>query len=164
MDIGTHPTRGPDTDGRQPTIVVGYDGSTESLEALTAAATRVPRTGRIIAVFPAEPASAWLDTPYYASAVRRRHERATSLFEQVADLDLGGVTVEAQLVDGPAPEALAEVASHHDAEEIIVGSRGRGGLRGALTSVSQRLLRIADRPVVVVPKMLVRATAGARRA
>ena len=36
--------------------------------------------------------------------------------------------------------------------EIAVGSRRLGWLRGALGSVSGRVLRIADRPVVVVPR------------
>jgi nucleotide-binding universal stress UspA family protein len=37
-----------------------------------------------------------------------------------------------------------------DADEIVVGSRGLGRIRGALGSVSQELLREAARPVLVI--------------
>jgi nucleotide-binding universal stress UspA family protein len=39
-----------------------------------------------------------------------------------------------------------------DADEIVVGSRGLGRIRGALGSVSQKLLREAARPVLVVSR------------
>jgi nucleotide-binding universal stress UspA family protein len=158
MNIDAHHARGPNATDSQPTIVVGYDGSKESIQALLAAATRVGEAGKIVAVHAAEPASPWLDTPFYIGAVRRREERVWRLFDELSDLDLGNVTVEAELVDGPAPEALAEVARSRDAREIIVGSRGLGRFRAALNSVSHRLLRIADRPVIVIPKIGIRAT------
>jgi nucleotide-binding universal stress UspA family protein len=164
MQIDGHPARRPDPAGRQPTIVVGYDGSEESVEALTAAATRVAENGRIVAVYAAKPASAWLDTPYYSSVVLQCRERAGRLFDELSGLDLGHVTVEAEFVDGPLPEALAEVARRHHAGEIVVGSRGMGRVRAAMRSVAHRLLRIADRPVVVVPKLRIRAPAHTRHA
>ncbi len=164
MQIDGHPARGSDRAGRQPTIVVGYDGSAESVEALTAAATRVAENGRIVAVYAAKPASAWLDTPYYNSVVPQRQERAGRLFDELSELDPGNVTVEAEFVDGPVPEALAEVARRHQAGEIVVGSRGLGRVRAAMSSVSHRLPRIADRPVVVVPELRIRARAHTRHA
>jgi len=87
-----------------------------------------------------------------AIVVMLRRERAAEVFDHLASIELGGVTVETEVVDGPAPEALAEVARLRDAEEIAVGSRGFGRIRGALGSVSRRVLRIADRPVGVVPR------------
>ena len=114
---------------------------------------RAGNGGTVVAVYAAEPATNWLDTPHYARAVEMRRERAMRVFDELPSLGLADVTVEAKLVDGPAPEALAEVAKLRDAEEIAVGSRRLGWLRGALGSVSRRVLRIADRPVVVVPRM-----------
>jgi nucleotide-binding universal stress UspA family protein len=72
------------------------------------------------------------------------------------------VTIEAELADGPAAQALTEVARLHDAREIVVGSRALRGIRAALGSVSQRLLQMADRPVVVAPPVGVRAAGGTR--
>ena len=153
MHVETRPPRGPNATHSHRTIVVGYDGSSEAEAALGAAAARAGKGGIVVAVYAAEPASNWLDTPHYARAVEMRRQRAARVFEELSTLELADVTVEAQLVDGPVPEALAEVARLRDAEEIAVGSRRLGWLRGALGSVSRRVLRIADRPVVVVPRL-----------
>jgi nucleotide-binding universal stress UspA family protein len=152
MHVETRPSRGPNAT-EQRTIVVGYDGSSEAQAALTAAAARAGTGGTVVAVYASEPASNWLETPYYARAVEMRRERAATIFDELATLDLADVTVEAELADGSVPEALAEVAQLRDADEIAVGSRRLGWFRGALGSVSRRVLRIADRPVVVVPRV-----------
>ena len=57
-----------------------------------------------------------------------------------------------RLAGGEPAESLARVARDHDAELLVVGSRGLGELRTALLgSVSTELLRTAPCPVVVVP-------------
>jgi nucleotide-binding universal stress UspA family protein len=152
MHVQTRPSRGPNTTEHR-TIVVGYDGSSEAQAALSAAAARAGSGGTVVAVYATEPASKWLDTSHYARAVEIRRERAARVFEKLPTLELADVTVEAELVDGPVPEALAEVATLRDADEIAVGSRRLGWFRGALGSVSRRVLRSADRPVVVLPRM-----------
>ena len=153
MHVQTRPSRGPNATTDNRTIVVGYNGSSEARAALSAAAERAGDGGTVVAVYATEPPSNWLDTPYYARAVEIRRERAAKIFEELGRLELADVTVEAEVADGPAPEALAEVARLRDADEIAVGSRRLGWLRGALGSVSRRVLRIADRPVVVVPRV-----------
>jgi nucleotide-binding universal stress UspA family protein len=160
MHVQATPARGPTTADPRSTIVVGYDGSNESRAALTVAAAHAGEGGTVVAVFATEPASDWLDTAYYDSAVRSRQERTQRILGELANIELGNVTIEAELADAPIAEALAEVARLHDAREIVVGSRGLRGIRAALRSVSQRLLRTADRPVVVVPRVANRAAAG----
>ena len=160
MHVASTPTRGPNTTEPHRTIVVGFDGSHEARAALSAAAGRAGKGGTVVAVYAAEPATSFLDTPHYARAVEQRRERTARVFAELPSPELADVTVEAELVDGPAPEALAEVAKLRDAEEIVVGSRRLGGLRGALGSVSRRVLRIADRPVVVVPRTSANAEAA----
>jgi nucleotide-binding universal stress UspA family protein len=160
MHVQALPARGPTSTEPRPTIVVGYDGSDESRAALTLAAARVGEGGTVVAVFAAEPASDWLDTAYYDSAVKNRQEWTQRVFDELSSMELEDVTIEAELADGPAARALTEVARLHDAREIVVGSRGLRGIRAALGSVSQRLLQMADRPVVVVPPAAVRAAGG----
>jgi nucleotide-binding universal stress UspA family protein len=58
--------------------------------------------------------------------------------------------IEFEVLEGPPAEVLIRVAAVRDADEIVVGSRGLGRLRGALGSVSQEVLREAARPVLVV--------------
>jgi nucleotide-binding universal stress UspA family protein len=49
-------------------------------------------------------------------------------------------------------DTILDVAAETEAEAIVVGSRGRGGLRSVLLgSVSHSLLQHASLPVVVVP-------------
>jgi nucleotide-binding universal stress UspA family protein len=151
MQIQALPARGPTYTEARPTIVVGFDGSDESRAALTLAAARAGDGGTVVAVLAAEPASDWLDTAYYDSAVKNRQEWTQRVFDELSSIELDDVTIEAELADGPAAPALTEVARRHDAREIVVGSRGLRGIRAALGSVSQRLLQTADRPVLVVP-------------
>jgi nucleotide-binding universal stress UspA family protein len=152
MHVATRPSNGPNTTEGHRTIVVGYDGSAEAQAALVAAAARAGKGGTVVAVYAAEPATDWLDTPHYARAVEMRKQRAARIFAELPRVGLADVKVEAEVVDGPAPDAIAEVARLRNAEEIAVGSRRLGWFRGTLESVSRRVLRVADRPVVVVPR------------
>jgi nucleotide-binding universal stress UspA family protein len=160
MHVQAPPARGPTSTEPRTTIVVGYDGSNESRAALTVAAAHAGEGGTVVAVFAAEPASDWLDTAYYDSAVKSRQAWTQQIFDELSSIELDNVTIEAELADGPPARALTDVARLHDAREIVVGSRGLRGIRAALGSVSQRLLQTADRPVVVVPPVAVRAACG----
>ena len=54
-------------------------------------------------------------------------------------------------LEGYPADAVAEYAAEHNAELIVVGSRGRGAVASlVLGSTSHRLIHIADRDVLVV--------------
>jgi nucleotide-binding universal stress UspA family protein len=56
-----------------------------------------------------------------------------------------------RVVSGGSPAAVrADVAELENADQIVVGTRGKGRLGSLLGSVSAELLRIADRPVVLI--------------
>jgi len=62
------------------------------------------------------------------------------------------VQIERRLVEGAPAAALLRVAKARDADLLVVGRRGLGQISGLfLGSVSHRCVRLADRPVVVVP-------------
>jgi nucleotide-binding universal stress UspA family protein len=115
MQVDTHLPRGPNGARRSSTIVVGYDGSAESRRALAAAASRAGDGGTVVAVYATAPPSDPLDTPFSDRAVERRRDRARRIFGQLAELDPGNMTFEAELADGPAPEPLARVTESRDA-------------------------------------------------
>ena len=53
-------------------------------------------------------------------------------------------------LEGSPAEKILEVARTHEAELIVIGSRGRGGVTGALLgSVSSDVVHRSDRPVLV---------------
>ena len=65
---------------------------------------------------------------------------------------LGDEHAKVLLASGSPAEAIRKAADHADAELVVVGSRGRGGLRSAvLGSVSHDLAARGRRPLVVVP-------------
>jgi nucleotide-binding universal stress UspA family protein len=82
-----------------------------------------------------------------------RYERARARLESAAEALRGeqpGVEVHGEVVEGPAYQAVADVASEHGAELVVVASRGRSSspiLR--LGGTSERLPLISDRPVLV---------------
>ena len=64
--------------------------------------------------------------------------------------DRGEVGVERRVVEGAAASVLVDES--RDAELLVVGSRGRGGIAGLLLgSVSQQCAHHAACPVVIVP-------------
>jgi nucleotide-binding universal stress UspA family protein len=79
-------------------------------------------------------------------------EEGEDALAEIADAaEAAGVTVETSLRYGrPEEEILAE-AEDIDADHIVMGSHTRpGAYRQLLGSVSERVLRLTDRPVTVV--------------
>ena len=62
----------------------------------------------------------------------------------------GGTVAQAHLMRGEAPREIIELAEDLRAGLIVMGSRGRGGIRRALMgSVSDSVVRHAHCPVMV---------------
>lgn len=157
-------------------VVVGVDGSAQSIRALRLAAQEARcRSARLHAVYVFEPipagevstvatvtATAWpassatmLREAYRRSAEHQEEARqhAESRLDQVlreAGPALDGVTVERTVVSDEHPSAaLIRIAANADL--LVVGSRGFGGFKGLLLgSVSQLCVQHATCPVLVV--------------
>jgi nucleotide-binding universal stress UspA family protein len=144
------------------TIVVGVDGSDASREALQWAASEAAlRDARLVGVhvFAFMPLTAIGDPgmiPMPAGDLpgqleAERTGAQAELDTAVADAFPDGPPkgFEARLVEGDPSESL--VAEAGDADLIVVGSRGRGGLKSALLgSVSGHVIHHASCPVVVL--------------
>jgi nucleotide-binding universal stress UspA family protein len=90
------------------------------------------------------------DEPPGVTSIHRARE-LRSLQTVVHNHDFPDGTL-VRLAGGEPAESLVRVARDHDAQLLIVGSRGFGEVRTALLgSVSSELLRTAPCPVVVVP-------------
>lgn len=77
---------------------------------------------------------------------RKLHDIADSLREQ-------GLAVTALVVQGVTAEKILEEAQAHEADCIILGSHGHGALYDLLVgSVSDAVIRRADRPVMLIPR------------
>jgi nucleotide-binding universal stress UspA family protein len=128
-------------------IVVGTDGSEDSEEAVAFAFEEAATSGT-----PLNVVYCWQPTDRHDRAVEDTEALLRNwLAESLAPYrdKFPGVTVKAEVVDGRPAMILAERTE--GASMAVVGSRGRGGVRGLLLgSVSQSLLHHADCPVVVV--------------
>ncbi len=134
-------------------ILVGIDGSTESLRALANAARLAASLhAGVRIVYVGEP----LHIPEEREALRaelegaRRREGEALLAKAAATLS--GVAVELRYVEsGAAPVMLAELAGEGDVDFVVVGSRGKGAIaRALLGSTSDRLAHLCAKPVLVV--------------
>jgi nucleotide-binding universal stress UspA family protein len=134
-------------------IVVGIDDSAGARAALSWALDEAKRQQAAITLVHAYLVEvAWIDRSDMARWVTLARDAAeTALAHIIADADIPpGVKVHARVVEGNPVNVLID-DSHH-ADLLVVGTRGRGGLKGLLLgSVSQRCVERAHCPVVVIP-------------
>jgi nucleotide-binding universal stress UspA family protein len=68
-----------------------------------------------------------------------------------AEVASSGVEVKFVLLHGPAGEAVAKLAAAEDYDLVVVGVRGRNAVsRFLLGSVTDRIIRICNRPILLV--------------
>ena len=141
------------THSRGPRVVVGYDGSEAARAAVTWAAARAGRAGKVWIVHCLTPGAPGPDGGQGKAVL-------DSLLLEGGNALLD-VDYELELAQGNPAAALAGAAREHEADEIAIGSRGFGKVRAALGSVSHDVLHEADRPVLVIPYNAVREHSGA---
>jgi nucleotide-binding universal stress UspA family protein len=145
------PQTPPRSDSRPGRIVVGIDGAGRSTRAVDFAFETAARRGLDVTAvlawsvpFSAHPAR--VESPERIRELGR--ERLVAVLGEVRKR-FPDVQVEAKLVHAYPEDALLRESA--DAELVVMGSRGLGGLAGLLRgSVSQALFRRAASPVVVV--------------
>lgn len=137
------------------TIVVGVDGSNDSARALDCAACIAEPIGaHLVIAFVFRAAGAATGTAG-AGALWTETMNDLAIDAEVisiARLSGGGASWDFQTAVGdPAAELLA-IAREHDASMLVVGRHGHPRFAGLFgRSVSERLVREADIPVLIVP-------------
>jgi nucleotide-binding universal stress UspA family protein len=146
-------------------VVVGYDGSGESAEAVRWADSLARRTGSALRVV-----WAWKIRDVWDTAVAEDHQAVSPPMRELESVARRRLTevvahllgpdvphVEIHLRQGPdSADILLHAAA--DADVLVVGSRGRGRAASAvLGSVSARCVHESPVPVLVIPHRMVRA-------
>ena len=141
-----------------PGIVVGVDGSHHSKRALTwamrqAAKEQAPLTVLAVRPAPVRPATGiyWGLRDYPEDSHNPEVARkATEQFVEQARNEIGetAAQVTVNVVTGDPAEEL--ITASRDADLVVVGSHGSGGLAWLLGSVSSKVAHHAACPVVVV--------------
>ena len=140
-------------------IVVGVDGSAQAGVALDWAIRAARQTGaELVAVFvlhvpglatPVEPAAM---PPLLFDEQWRGEMRTAFESEWCAPLREADVPFRTHFEEGRPADVIAEVAEREQADLVVVGRRGRGGVAEFLLgSVSHELTHHCRRPVVLVP-------------
>jgi nucleotide-binding universal stress UspA family protein len=133
-------------------IVVGYDGTECSRAALDEALRTARELGDgVVAVFGYSPPGLWGgEIVEHEEAIEERGAKV--LDEAKHQAEATGAEIEVELVAKRGSEAIVDAADKRDARMIVVGSYGDPPLKGMiLGSTPNKLLHIADRPVLVVP-------------
>lgn len=133
-------------------VVVGFDGSAQSKEALRVAIEVGKAYGeKVVVAFGYELSPVGSELHDYHAALK---EVATKRLAEATEFAAGqgDSQVEAVIVEQEPAHALADLARERDARVIVVGTRGESPLRGALlASTAHKLLQLSERPVLVVP-------------
>jgi nucleotide-binding universal stress UspA family protein len=123
------------------TIILALDGSARSQSAVDAVLELAPGRGNVIAVH----------VKTHATETAQEH----LIQAQVERLRAAGIDVELEwgsTVVGDEANVIARVARRHEGDLIVATTRGHSPLSGLLVgSVTQRLLHVAQCPVLVIP-------------
>ena len=141
-------------------ILLATDGSKDAELASATAADLARSTGSELHIVSVFPGSAYVHSyyedrfPEAAERLRReaQEERQEMLDEQVERIrKAGGDVAQTHIRTGEAAPEIVALGEEIGAGLIVMGSRGRGSMRGALMgSVSDSVMRHAHCPVLVV--------------
>jgi nucleotide-binding universal stress UspA family protein len=136
-------------------VLVAVDGSEAAVRAARMGADVAARFGARVTLVYVVP-RLLLPPDVYGLTVEEV-EREQSVHGQevlrsaLAALAGAGVELDSKVLSGPPAETLAEAAAAPDVDLVVVGSRGQGAVkRMLLGSVSDRLVHICPRPILVV--------------
>ena len=135
------------------TVVVGYDGSESSRQALREAAL-VSQGGRLVVVYAREEAPPHITSRWRELLEQDHAEHGQAVLESIVrdgDVDVSNVTLQTRLATGEPAAAIMAAARDVDADMIVVGSHGYTAFGQLLGSVSDELVRTSEFPVMVIP-------------
>jgi nucleotide-binding universal stress UspA family protein len=139
-------------------IIVGADGSPQSIDATRVAAALARQRGaKLTIVAVVRPPEGWwgiVGSPPTAEALGDALSDAQRdvLDRTLADVDLDGVDYETSEEIGEPAQRLIELCDELDADLLVVGRRGAGVLRRMVVgSVAGHVANEAPCPVLIVP-------------
>ena len=134
-------------------VLCAVDGSEFSMRAIDYAADMAKLMDcEILLIHCHKPYPAILGEPYFQKAINKILKKSNELLEPYRKImQQSGVSFTDRILEGPAAQAISEVADIEKADLIVMGCRGRNELEGLLLgSCTHRVLKTAPCPVLVV--------------
>ena len=134
-------------------FLVPVDGSDYSMRAAKYASEMATlMDGEIVLMHCHKSFPVVLGEPYFQNAIDKIMEKSNELIEPYRKLfQETGTSFTDRILEGPAANAICEVAGIEKIDMIVIGSRGRNKLEGLLLgSCTQRVLSTAPCPVMVI--------------
>jgi nucleotide-binding universal stress UspA family protein len=134
-------------------LIIATDGSPGAREALETGLSLAAESGATATlVYVRQRPLPILGDPFYGRSVSQELMRGRAVLADAATFAAEhGVDAETEVLEGDPAQSVIELARQREADLIVVGSRGRGMIAGALLgSVSAAIAHDADRPVLVV--------------
>jgi nucleotide-binding universal stress UspA family protein len=134
-------------------IVIGIDGSENSLRALRCAQQIAEKFQSKIILVHAYPRTSDLhDFEGYEMLVARRINDGRKIIDQAHGLLADtAIEIEEELLEEPADDAILSVSGTRKADLIVLGTRGMGAIKSVLFgSVATKVTHKAECPVLVV--------------
>jgi len=134
-------------------IILAFDGSEYSHRALEHAKSMTERyEANLWLVHVFSHTSDLLGYEDFEKLYAKRKSAGQAILDK-AKKKLGSTTLKVyeELIDGAEAEAILKVAENHQADLIVMGTRGFGAVKGLLVgSVSRKVIHLSTCPVMVV--------------
>ncbi|MGZ6728286.1 MAG: universal stress protein [Gaiellaceae bacterium] len=137
----------------QKQLIVATDGSPGAREALDTGLALARESGATVTLtYVRHKPLPVLGDPYYQRSLSQELLRARAVLADAASVAAEqGIEADTEVLEGDPARGVLDLARARNADLIVVGSRGRGMVTGALLgSVSSSIVHDADRPVLVV--------------
>ncbi len=134
-------------------IILGVDGSPPSLRAAEMAG-RLAREhkARLCVVVAFQPVPDYLGKPYWEEMLSKHMAQAQEVMEKALQKVREVEQLETEILQGPAADAILTLSQERQADLIIMGRRGIGGLSSLLLgSQAVKVTAHASCPVLLVP-------------
>ncbi len=135
-------------------ILLAVDGSEHGEHAAKVAGdlARAVKAKDLRIVVAYEPVPGYLGEPNLSQAIAARTQEAQEILDK-AQQAIGSVPgdINTEMIEGSIAEAIIDVATTRKSDVIVMGSRGRGRLVGALLgSNAQKVVSHAPCPVLII--------------
>ena len=144
-------------------IVIATDGSADALAAVKEGVSLAQRLDAPVTfVCVRTPPASIFAEPLHPGAIDQEMTRARRAVDEAMRVAIDAeVDADYEIVDGSPVEAVLDVARNMDAWLIVVGSRGRGAVQGALFGLTRREQRVNHERSVLLAEVQARAAAAA---